>query len=356
MARKDTVLVAMSGGVDSSVTAALLQRAGYEVRGVYMRLGVAGEDTFGDASTDGADDARLVADMLGIELDVLDFREQLKGIVDYFVDEYRHARTPNPCVLCNRRLKFGALIDHADEVGAKFFATGHYARMAQTEQGARLCRAWDYKKDQSYVLFGMGRENQGRVLLPLGDYHKVQVRSFAQELKLPIHDKSESQEICFIPDDDYARVVAEHAPELVKPGVVINSAGEVLGEHNGIFRYTIGQRRGLGIALGDPAYVIRLDAETNTVVLGSREELLSGTFVTENMIWLVDRPVGSLEVSAQIRYNHRGAPAKITPLDDGRVRVDFAEPVSAVTPGQAAVFYDKDGFVLGGGWIASPGR
>ena len=371
------VVIAMSGGVDSSVAAALLRRAGYECVGVFMCLG-SGEvasresrvtsqedvqpvssqseiqnpkskiDNKACCSPQDAADAFKVAQQLGIEFQVLNFQADMENIIRYFVDEYRRGRTPNPCVMCNARLKFGKLIDFADAVGADFVATGHYARMAQ----GRLCRGVDWGKDQSYALFGMARENLGRVLLPIGEYRKSDVRGLAAEFGLPVHDKQESQEICFVADDDYKRLLAERAPELLKKGKVVNPAGKVLGEHEGIFGYTIGQRRGLGIALGEPAYVIGLDAVTNTVVLGSREQLRHTKLVASRVNWLITPPPAeSFAATVQIRYNHRGAAARVTPAGSNTVQVDFAEPVMAITPGQAAVFYDEKQRVIGGGWI-----
>ena len=370
----------MSGGVDSSVAAALLGREGYECTGVFMCLGQA-EKTAGAhagcCSPEDAQDARTVADRLGIGFHVLNFQRDLQQIIDYFIDEYRHARTPNPCIECNRRLKFGKLMDYARLINADYVATGHYARIVSSESGPRLCRALDSAKDQSYALFSIGRESLSRVLFPVGEHAKDSVRGLARQFNLPVHDKGESQEICFVPDDDYAGLIAARAPELVRKGLVVNTAGETLGEHEGIFRYTIGQRRGLGIALGEPAYVVALDAESNTVVLGSREELLKQTLWADRVSWLTDVPSGPFPAMVQIRYNHRGARATVTPLSDddvvgvrgvgdgtsssadrasacgsaSRVRVDFQEPVAAITPGQAAVFYDEQQCVVGGGWI-----
>ncbi len=348
----------MSGGVDSSVTAGLLRGAGYDCTGVFMCLGQAAKEGGshpGCCSPDDARDAREVADRLGIKFHVLNFQKDLEMIVNYFVQEYKRARTPNPCILCNSRLKFGKLVEFADMIGASYVATGHYARIEEREGRKWLCRGRDHGKDQSYALFGINKENLSRILLPLGEYTKIRVRELAREMNLPVHDKGESQEICFVPDDDYARLVAERLPELCKKGPVIDTHGKVLGEHEGIFRYTIGQRRGLGIALGDPAYVVRLDAQTNTVVLGDREELLQRRLWADQVNWLVEPvPTEPFAATIQIRYNHRGAPGTVTPLAATRggplVRVEFEEPICAITPGQAAVFYQEDG-VLGGGWI-----
>ncbi len=363
MADKTGVLVAMSGGVDSSVAAALLQRAGYDVTGVFMCLGQAQSPDRphpGCCSPQDAHDAKEVAALLGIRFHVLDFRNELEEIIDYFVDEYRRGRTPNPCVMCNTRLKFGKLIEYADMIGADYVATGHYGRIETIGGQKRLCRGVDNSKDQSYSLFGIGRDKLSRILLPLGEHSKGHVRTLAGQMNLPVHDKGESQEICFVADDDYARLVAERAPELCRAGEVVDTSGKVLGRHQGVYRYTIGQRRGLGIAMGAPAYVISLDEASNTVVLGSREELMSRRLWAGKLNWLVDPiPTEPFWAAVQIRYNHRGAPGKVTPIvnDRGiydRVVVDFDQPVTAVTPGQAVVFYD-DQIVLGGGWIEKSG-
>lgn len=360
---KKRVLVAMSGGVDSSVSAALLQRQGYECVGVYMRLGTAAEVT-GLQAPDAAAfpasaaDAAKIAEQLGIKLTVLDCRDDLRQIIEYFVAEYRQGRTPNPCVRCNRLLKFGKLLQYAQSLGADFLATGHYARMTSTPAGPRLRRGSFLPKDQSYVLYGMGAANQAKVLLPLGDYAKEQVRALAVELGLFVHDKGESQEICFIPDDDYVRLLSELAPDMVRRGEVRHVDGRLLGEHDGIFRYTIGQRRGLGIALGDPAYVVRLDAATNTVWLGAKENLTAKQLQAVEMIWLTPQaPTEPFAATVQIRYNNRGAGALVYPLLNSqgladKIQVVFETPVTAVTPGQSAVIYDADHFVLGGGVIA----
>jgi len=359
MSNGKKVLVAMSGGVDSSVAAGLLHQQGYEVVGVFMCLGQPDGKKAGHAGCcrpEDGNDARKVADRLGFKFQVLNFQRELEEIIQYFLDEYRRGRTPNPCILCNQRLKFGKLIDYARLIGADYVATGHYARLEAINGRMCLCRAVDDQKDQSYALFAIGRENLGKVLLPIGQYTKTQVRQLAQEMNLDIKDKAESQEICFVSDDDYARFLLDRAPELAQPGKVVDTEGKVLGEHNGIFRYTIGQRRGLGIALGEPAYVVRLDAEKNEVVLGYRSALLHKRLYASRVQWLLDPgPSEPFTAIVQIRYNHRGQEGQVTPLPDQQgkftlVKVDFEEPISAITPGQAAVFYDGE-VVLGGGWI-----
>jgi len=363
MTKAKSVIAAMSGGVDSSVAAGLLGQAGYEVTGVFMCLGTAakeGSSHPGCCAPEDAGDAKAVAARLGIKFHVLNFQKELDAIIDYFVSEYRQARTPNPCILCNTRLKFGKLFEYAELAGIEYVATGHYAQIKELEGGTRLHRGVDQNKDQSYALFGIDYEKLSRIVLPNGEYRKEQIRAFAREMNLPVHDKSESQEICFVPDNDYARFVAERAPEIARAGKVINRQGEELGEHSGIYQYTIGQRKGLGIALGDPAYVVELDAATNTVVLGSREELRQKHLKAIGMNWLVpseEIPRKSFEADIQIRYNHRGAPGIVKPIYDennrsNTIEVEFDQPIAAITPGQAAVIYQND-VLLGGGWIES---
>ena len=359
------MIVAMSGGVDSSVAAALLKRQGYKCTGVFMCLGQ------GDPGPDGhqsccspadAADARRVADRLGIDFYVLDFQRDLEKIIDYFVDEYRCGRTPNPCIKCNSQLKFGKLAQYARAAGAQYVATGHYAQIVDIAGQKRLARGADHDKDQSYALFDMSREQLAGVLFPVGSFSKTDIRQLAHEFELPVHDKAESQEICFVPDDNYGRLVAQRAPEMCQPGPVVDTAGKVLGEHAGIYKYTIGQRRGLGIALGEPAYVVGLDVQENRVVLGSRADLLGERLWASGVNWLIDFvPAEPFEAMVQIRYNHRGVPATVKPLNVGddhnatSVVVDFYQPVSAITPGQAAVFYDEYQAVVGGAWIDRAG-
>jgi tRNA-specific 2-thiouridylase len=370
------VVVAMSGGVDSSVAAALLLREGYEVMGVFMRLGSPdGVESSAESCTSDslpatqhshkqgccsvldAADARRVAASLEIPLYVLNFQQDFGRVIDYFVSEYNRGRTPNPCVRCNDWLKFGKLAQYANAVGADYVASGHYARIGFdpiTHEKA-LLRGLDPHKDQSYVLFGMTRQTLDHTLLPIGDFEKPAVRGIAEELKLPVYNKPDSQEICFVPDQDYAALVKRRTPEAVKPGELVDPTGSVIGEHPGHQHFTIGQRKGLRLALGHPVYVTEIDAQTNRVTLAQREELMKSSLVANQLNWITSRPISigdSLKCSAKIRYNHPPQPARATLVASDQIRIDFDQPQSAITPGQAVVLYDAD-LVLGGGWIES---
>lgn len=369
MSRNGKVIVAMSGGVDSSVSAWLLKQQGFDCIGVFMRTGAhapapaecaanepdaARDLKHGCCSAADALDARAIAARLGIPLYALNFEQDFGRIIDYFVDEYARGRTPNPCVLCNIQLKFGKLLRYADLMDAEFVATGHYARILHRGGQIFLARAANAAKDQSYVLFGIQRTSLSRCLFPLGEMpDKAQVRSIAAELGLRVHDKPDSQEICFVPNDDYKQLVRAHRPDTQRAGEVRDPAGRLLGTHTGIANYTIGQRQGLGIAIGRPAYVTRLDALNNVVTLGSRQDLLSPGLFADQINWLTDPPpLGDRRPAAiKIRYTHTPTTGSITPLPSGEVEARFGEPQSAVTPGQAAVFYDGE-IVLGGGWIS----
>ncbi|MBX3317686.1 MAG: tRNA 2-thiouridine(34) synthase MnmA [Phycisphaeraceae bacterium] len=397
---RDKVLLAMSGGVDSSVAAALLLRAGYDVVGCFMRLGSPGETletmtrdeggacTTGTAGVSGgvsgggvkvghqgccsindAADARQVAAELGIPFYVVNFKRDFGRVISYFVDEYVRGRTPNPCVRCNDWLKFGKLHDYAVQIGATHVASGHYARIDREGTSPRLMRGVDHSKDQSYVLFGAPRERLASMLLPIGEMEKPRVRDLARELGLPVFDKPDSQEICFVPDNDYAGLVERVAPEQARPGPIVNERGEVVGTHAGQHRFTVGQRRGVKLALGTPAYVLERDAATNTVRIGPPEALDVGSLIASEANWLTDPPApGQTRVClARYRSNGRAVPARVRtlaplgadqPSPSGRherFEVVFEEPQRAVAPGQAVVLYDasEPDWVIGGGWIAS---
>jgi tRNA-specific 2-thiouridylase len=351
------VVLAMSGGVDSSVAAYLLKERGHDVVGLFMRTGIH-DDRDGRAdrkkgccSAADASDARRVADRLDIPFYAIDFEQEFSGIIDYFADEYLAGRTPNPCVVCNSRLKFGRLWAYGRQLEADFIATGHYARVLARGDDHELHRAADPDKDQSYVLYGLRRILLPRLLFPIGDLRKEEVRSLARAERLPVADKPDSVEICFVPDNDHAALVRRRRPDRVRAGHFVDTAGRVLGEHDGIERFTIGQRKGLGIAAGQRRYVLQIVPQTNDVVLGDREELLASGLVASRINWLVATPPAEpLPCAVKIRYRHAPAAATVTALPDGAARVDFAEPQSAVTPGQAVVFYDGSR-VLGGGWI-----
>ena len=349
------VVLAMSGGVDSSVAAHLLKEAGHEVIGLFMRTGAHSADLTRRAKTccsaTDAIDAQAVADRLDIPFYALDFEKDFARIMDGFADEYAAGRTPNPCVLCNIWLKFGKLWAYGKQVGADFVATGHYARIARDEYGeARVSRAVDPSKDQSYVLFGLRRELLSHVLLPIGEMVKSEVRALARSLDLPVHDKPDSQEICFVPDDDYVSFVRNRRPDLETSGPLVDHDGTVLGEHSGIEAFTIGQRRGLGVAVGSPRYVVQIEPSTRTVMVGPRKALDAPGLEAAKFNWQVDPPTEPRRCLAQIRAGHRAVAATLEPLPGDRARVLFDVPQPAVAPGQVVTLYDGD-LVLGGGWI-----
>jgi tRNA-specific 2-thiouridylase len=352
------VLVAMSGGVDSSVAAALLRDAGHDVTGVYLCLGRAGDpasDSRGCCSPQDAADARRVAGRLGIDLFVLDATAAFAGIIDGFAAEYAAGRTPNPCVRCNRDVKLARLLQHAAALGFDRVATGHYARVVERDGAPALARAAAAGKDQSYVLFALPRAALARLLLPLGELPgKAETRALARRLGLPVHDKPDSMEICFVDGGDHARVLAERAPRALTPGPLVDRAGRLLGRHDGYGRFTVGQRRGLGLASPGRRYVTGIDAATATVTVGPREETLATGLAAADASWLRDVP-DRFEAIVQIRSMHAGARGEVRRTAPDRFEVAFHEPVHAVAPGQAAVLYAGE-IVLGGGFIEAARR
>lgn len=354
------ILVAMSGGVDSAVTACLLKREGFECVGINMRTHTtrpsdASQRFQSCCSPEDAADARAVAARLDMPFFVLDLeREFDREVIQPFIKDYLQGRTPNPCVLCNNHLKLGVLLDKANAWGCDYIATGHYARVEEDEASGRawLLRGSDPRKDQSYYLFGLTQPQLRRLVCPLGAMDKPQVRELAREFGLPVHDKPDSQEICFVPQNDYRAFLRSRVGDgLLSPGNIVTRDGIVLGHHAGTPNYTIGQRRGLGIASERPLYVIDILPEQNLVVVGHDEETLCDTLTCEGLNWVcVEAPLDDLRCEVQIRYRHAAAPAVVKAAADGKVEVRFDSPQRAITPGQAAVFYSEDK-LLGGGWI-----
>lgn len=352
------IVAAMSGGVDSSVAAALLLEAGFEVIGVMMQiypkdLPLCTPADGGCCSVDAADDARRVADRLGIPFYTMNFEEVFKReVIDYFADAYGAGKTPNPCIVCNHRVKFAALSMKAEALGARAVATGHYVRRKRHSTGRYLLyRGTDRRKDQSYVLYGLTQQQLERAVFPLGGLTKPEVRELARRWSFETAEKAESQEICFIPDNDYGRFLRDYRPETVRrPGHIVDLSGKILGEHPGVAFYTVGQRKGLGIAADRPLYIVRLDPDSNQVVVGYAEDCLAKEFFVSDLNWIIDDEV-PVEQRVMVKIRYAAPPVEATIYGESHgVRVVFTEPQRAVTPGQAAVFYHDD-LVLGGGTI-----
>ena len=356
----EKVAVAMSGGVDSSVAAALLKERGYQVVGVTMRLWP--EDAAGtsiNSPSDSVSGARRVADALGIPHHVIDLSNIFHDkVIAPFCQEYRMGRTPNPCVRCNRYLKFDALFQQARSLGARYIATGHHARVSKDDTSGRmlLYKGRDREKDQSYFLYALTQEQLSRTMFPIGHLTKEEVRAMVRERNLPTGRQPESQDICFIKNNNYANFLRDLIPQASRPGPILDEQGNILGRHRGIMNYTIGQRRGLGIAAREPQYVVAIEPEHNTVIVGRRERALGDELVAAHVNWVaIDRPTGAFTAKAKIRYRHLEAEVTITPVDEDQVYVKFKVPQLAIAPGQAIVFYDGDK-VLGGGTIMSSGK
>lgn len=357
-----TVVVGMSGGVDSSVAAWLLKKAGYRVIGVTMETWPdRGRDAQGackdlpaSCGVSAAEDARQVAQKLSIPHDIVDFRQEFKRrVVDYFVDEYWHGRTPNPCIACNRFVKWEALFARSLDLGADFVATGHYARVERLENGRytlQECAAAG--KDQTYALYKLTQAQLSRTLMPLGDYSKEEVRQMAAEIGLLVADKPDSQEICFIPDHDYAGFIQRYLGQEARPGNFVDSRGNILGQHRGIIHYTVGQRKGLGLSAGRRMFVREIRPESNEVVLGEGDEVFSSVLRCSHIHWMGLDGLGGKErtMCVKIRYSHKGEACRVRQVGEDLLECAFMAPVRAVTPGQAAVFY-QDGRVMGGGTI-----
>lgn len=346
---KKKAIIGMSGGVDSSVAAWLLLEQGYDVHGVTM-------EHF-DGMQDTLEDAKKVADILGIPWCSVDFKEDFKKeVMTYFAQEYIHGRTPNPCVMCNRRIKWQALLDYAKTQGADYIATGHYARIERLPNGRlSVANSVTAQKDQTYALYQLTQDQLAHTLMPVGEYPKEEIRAMAERAGLPVAHKRDSQEICFIPDHDYAafieRFAGKEAENATAPGLFVTEAGDVLGEHKGIIHYTIGQRKGLDLAMGHPVFVTKIRPETKEVVIGESEDLFTKELICDQINLMaqdtLDEP---RRVLGKIRYGHKGTYCTIEKDGEERIRCTFEDPVRAITPGQSAVFYE-DGHIFGGGVI-----
>ena len=355
---KKKVVVGMSGGVDSSVAAWLLLQKGYDVMGVTMQIWQDEvpeqvEENGGCCGLSAVDDARRVASRLEIPYYVMNFKQDFKeNVIDYFMDEYLKGHTPNPCIACNRYVKWESLLKRSMDIGADYIATGHYARIEKLPNGRyALRKSATSAKDQTYALYNLTQEQLSKTLMPVGEYTKDQIRTFAEELGLPVAHKPDSQEICFVPDGDYAKFIEENSGKKIPEGNFVWTDGTVIGKHKGITHYTIGQRKGIGLAMGRPVVVTEIRPETSEVVIGEADDVFRTTLRADRLNWMsVPDIEGEARFLAKIRYNHSGAMCTVRKIDDDIVECIFDEPVRAVTPGQAVVFYDGD-YVAGGGTI-----
>lgn len=348
----------MSGGVDSSVTAALLKEQGYEVVGMTMQLWNSQNFSFGlndedksDRPSDAVTEARKVAEQLNIPFHAVNFADDFRAqVINPFCEDYYAGRTPNPCVICNKKLKFGLLLEKALELGADYLATGHYVNLEQNEGRYLIRKGVDHNKDQSYFLFALTQPQLERCLFPLGEFNKQQVRAYAAKMNLQVAEKSESQDICFIPDGEYVKFLEHECGSGRLSGEIVHVSGRVLGLHQGVYRYTIGQRKGLGIGWTEPLFVVGIDVARKQVIVGEKQHLNRPDLIVAQCTWSIPQPTETLSTKCRIRYRHTEVPAKVEPLTEDQVRVVFESPQSGITPGQAAVFYEGDR-VIGGGWI-----
>ena len=355
---KKTVVVGLSGGVDSSVAAYLLKEQGYDVIGVTMQIwqeedSCTVEENGGCCGLSAVKDARRVAQKLDIPYYVMNFRKEFqKQVIDYFTREYLEGRTPNPCIACNRYVKWESLLKRSLEIGADYIATGHYARVEQLPNGRYAIRnSVTAKKDQTYALYNLTQEQLARTLMPVGAYTKDEIRKIAEEAGLLVAHKKDSQEICFVPDNDYARFIKNSTGKTIPKGNFVLADGKVIGEHQGIIHYTIGQRKGLNLSMGHPVFVTKIRPDSNEVVIGENEDLFVNTLICDRVNFMAMEGLdGEVRLKAKIRYNHPGAECVISPAEDGKVRVTFDQPQRAITPGQAVVFYQGE-YVAGGGII-----
>ena len=355
---KGKVVVGMSGGVDSSVAAWLLKEQGYDVIGVTMQIwqdedNEVQEENGGCCGLSAVDDARRVASSIGIPYYVMNFKQEFqKNVIDYFTEEYLNGRTPNPCIACNRYVKWEALLQRSLSIGADYIATGHYARIDKLPNGRyAIRRSATLAKDQTYALYNLTQEQLAHTLMPVGNYSKDKIREMAEEIGLQVANKPDSQDICFVPDGDYATYIEENSDAKITPGNFVLSDGTVVGKHKGIIHYTVGQRKGLGLALGYPAFVLEIRPETDEVVIGTYEESLTHTLRANELNFMsVEDITEPIRVFAKIRYNHKGAWCTVEKTGEDEITCTFDEPIRAVTPGQAVVLYDGE-YVLGGGTI-----